>query len=256
LKLQKIGGEMKFLKFFLIVFFLIIPVSLNAISLRNMKIEDGDGTDLADVVTAADDDTDIDGLKGVVINGISYYRIDADTIKPARMDASTHSIQTIDYAQHEVHGGNHFTYSQVDADFDIADAVELLIVTPNTTKWAHMIFEVNAALDTNIVLTEGATHTVLAAQNVYNNNRNSATANTTTINTHNDDGANGTTIFTSQIGISTGVGISSITGGGAARSETEWVLDQNNKYLLIVTSGSDNSVLSIKISWYEHIDKD
>jgi len=174
------------------------------------------------------------------------------------MDASTNSLQTVSYEHHEVHSGSHFTYFYTDADFDIADAVELLIVTPNTDKWAHMIFDVEAALDTTVQLYENtvaAGHTVNAVLLAYNNNRNSATAHTTTINTHNNDGADGTLIFESVFGISTGGGVNKVTGGGGTRGEQEWVLQQNYKYTLKVTSGTDDSSMSMKLSWYEHTDK-
>jgi hypothetical protein len=176
-------------------------------------------------------------------------------VRSVRLDSSTHTMQTIDYEHHEVHSGSHFIYTQCDADFDIADAVELLIVTPNTTKWAHIVIDVDAALDTTVSLYEGSTHTVNAAQTAYNKNRNSATANTTTINTHNNDGADGTLIWQSCFGINTGGGSNKVAGGGESRGAREWVLDQNNKYLLTILSGSDNSSMALKLSWYEHTDK-
>jgi len=184
----------------------------------------------------------------------------SDTVsRVPRLDPSTHALETIDYEHHEVHEGNHFTYCQIDADFDIADAIELLIITPNTTKWAHMVINVEAGLDTNVKLyenTAAAGHGSAGVLTAFNNNRNSVTSNTTTINTSDDGGADGTLIFESQLGISTGVGISKITGGGVSRSLDEWILKQNSKYLLVITSGSDDSSLSIKLSWYEHTDKD
>ncbi|GAG82138.1 unnamed protein product [marine sediment metagenome] len=69
-------------------------------------------------------------------------------------DASTNAINTINYEHHEVHSGSHYTYSKIDADFDIADADTILIITPNITKWCHMIIDVEAALNTNIKLYE------------------------------------------------------------------------------------------------------
>ncbi len=171
-----------------------------------------------------------------------------------RMDAASGSLLVIGQAENLAHEGTHFTYSQVDADFDIADAVELLIVTPNSTKWAHMVFLVTAALDTTVGLYEDATHTILAAQTAYNNNRNSATANTTTINTHNNDGADGTLIWSEVFGISSGGGPGAIVGGGASRGDSEWILKQNAKYLLKVTSGTDNSSMTLECLWYEHAD--
>lgn len=176
----------------------------------------------------------------------------ASTDHTAQVDPSSGAMKIIESAHSELHGGKHFTYSQIDLDFDIADAVELLIVTPNTTEWTHMIFEVDAAFDTTVSLYEGATHTVAATQTAYNNNRNSASVNATTINTHNNDGVDGTAIFTSSFGINTGVGVNAVLSGGNARGENEWILKQNEKYLLTVVSGTDDSRLSIKLNWYEH----
>ena len=183
-----------------------------------------------------------------------YTRDTANVITPAteNSDTITRAFTIIDYEHHTVHEGIHFIYTQADTDFDIADAVELLIVTPNTTKWAHMTFDVQAALNTNVKLYEDATHTILAAQTAYNNNRNSSTVNTTTINTHNNDGVDGTLIFETQFGISTGGGANRIASGGQSRGEREIILKQNAKYLLVVTSGTDNSTLLIKLTWYEH----
>ncbi len=141
-----------------------------------------------------------------------------DTVaRIVRIDASTGALEIIDDAHHEIHGGSHFTYSQVDTDFDITDAVELLIVTPDTTKWPHMVFIVTGALDTTVELYEGATHTILAAQAAFNNNRNVVTANTTTINTHNNDGADGTLIWTEVFGVSSGGGPNAVVDGGSSR---------------------------------------
>lgn len=183
-----------------------------------------------------------------------YRRATADVITPAteNSDTTTRAFKIIDYEHYEVHEGSHFIYTQADTDFDIADVVELLIVTPNTTKWAHMVFDVQAALNTNVKLYEDATHTILAAQTAYNNNRNSSIVNTTTINTHNNDGVDGSLIFEAQFGISTGGGANRIAGGGQSRGDREIILKQNAKYLLVVTSGTDNSTLLIKLTWYEH----
>lgn len=182
----------------------------------------------------------------------------AGEIDEVRMDASTNSLQTISYEHHEIHSGSHFTYSVIDADFDIIDALDILIITPNDGKWAHMVFDVQAALDTNVQIwenTAAAGHTSAGALLVYNNNRNSITANTTTINTSNDDAADGTMIFESQFGIDTGNGSNRVVGGGGVRGSEEWVLKQNSKYIFRITSGSDASVLSVKLSWYEHEDR-
>jgi len=214
-----------------------------------------DGTNTAKVETLSAESHDLDGLNALAVAANIYGRMDDDTVKPISLDGVSHGVVTIDFSHHELHDGDHFTYTFIDADFDIADAKELLIVTPDTTKWAHMTFYIICGLDTNVKLYEGATHTVNAAQTAYNNNRNSSTVNTTTINTHNNDGADGTLIYETQFGLSIGVGAGSINTGGESRGDSEWILKQNTKYLLVVTSGTDNSSLAIRLAWYEHTSK-
>ena len=41
-------------------------------------------------------------------------------------------------------------------------------------------------------------------------------------------------------------------GGGEARALHEWVLKQNTKYLLRITSHTDANVISVSFDWYEH----
>ena len=172
-----------------------------------------------------------------------------------RIDASTNTLQTIDYSHHEIHAGSHFTYTEYDGDLDNLAVIEILITTPDTTKWAHMIAAITGALSTTVEFYETCTHTAGAAKTAYNNNRNSATANTTTLAVSNDDNADGTPIYSVQFGISTGGGASGVSGGGSLRADGEYMLKQNTKYLLRVTSNADNNVVSVMLGWYEHTDK-
>lgn len=173
----------------------------------------------------------------------------SDTVtKVARLDAATHTMQTIDHTHHEVHGGSHFTFSAADGDLDAIEVMDYIVTTPDTTKWAHMVIRASGALHTRFELYEDTTHTTNAAQTAYNNNRNSATAATVTVHTSNDDGADGTMIFEDEFGVD--------TGGGDSRGDQEWVLKQNTKYLVRIDSLTDNNVVSLVLSWYEHTDKD
>lgn len=188
-----------------------------------------------------------------------FGKISDSESRVPRIDASTHVLEVIDTGHHEVHDGVHFTYTYIDADFDIVDAKTILIITPNTTKWAHMIFEVESERDTNVKLylnTAVAGHGSAGALTAYNNNGNSVTSNDTTLNDSDGAGADGTLIYETQFGLSTGAGAHTLVGGGDGRAENEWVLKQNSKYLFVVTTGSDDSSLALRISWYEHTDKD
>jgi len=172
-----------------------------------------------------------------------------------RIDASTNSFQTIDYAHHEIHAGSHFTFSATDGDLDTAAVMDYILTTPNTTSWVHLLASAYGALHTRLELYENTTHTTNVAQLTYDNNRNTANAAAMTVHTSNDDNADGTLIFEAEWGIDTGGGVNRTTGGGTTRSDAEWVLDQNAKYLIRVESQTDNNVASLVLSWYEHADK-
>jgi hypothetical protein len=159
-------------------------------------------------------------------------------------------ITTIEFEHHEVHEGNHFFYTYVDTDWDIVDVVEVLIVVP-TDLVPHIEFVINAELDTNVKMYEGATHTPTTELTAYNRNRNSPKKNTTELHNHANDGSDGTLISEWQFGISTGGGSNQIKAGGNTRGDNELILKAGTKYLITITSGTDNSVLSILLDWYE-----
>jgi hypothetical protein len=169
-----------------------------------------------------------------------------------RIDSSTNSLQTVDYEHHEIHSGSHFFFTFADNDWDIVDGYDFIFTTPDSTDQCHAIFEVNAAFDTTVEYYEDTTHTTGALQTSYNNNRVIGTAPTATIHLSNDDVADGTLLFSSVFGVSTGVGINSIIGGGEARGTNEIILKRDSKYLFRMVTGTDASVLSIRFNWYEH----
>ena len=171
------------------------------------------------------------------------------------LDNNTQAVLAIDYEHHEVHAGSHFTFSAIDADLDIIDTMAFIITTPNTTKWAHMIFLVNGQLATKVELLETTTRGLGVTQLDYNNDRNSADTSGIAICIMGDGGSDGTVIFTDRFGIDTGVGIGKVAGGGASRGTHEWILKQNTKYLFRVTSATDDNVASVGLSWYEHTNK-
>lgn len=115
-----------------------------------------DGTDIADVVTAADDDTDIDGAKGLVTSAILYGRIDADTIKPLRIDASTHSIQTVTYEHHEIHSNSHYFVEDFAIDFDAAETLDFCFTTNDSASWVHLLFSFECTGACQVDIYEGS----------------------------------------------------------------------------------------------------
>ena len=170
-------------------------------------------------------------------------------------DGSTNALTTITYEHHEVHAGSHFTFS-IDTTLSDADTLGLLVITPNTTKWAHMVFSVQGALDTRFEIFETNTATPASTRLVYNNDRNSKKVNTTIIrNPAVVGGADGTKIFQSHFGIDSGLGSNKVTGGGQDHAGQEWILKQNTQYMIAIISATASNVVSLKISFYEHTNK-
>jgi len=178
-----------------------------------------------------------------------------------RLDASTLSMQTIEYEHHEIHSGSAYIASATDADLDTADELAIAFTTPNTLKWLHLVaYASNTSSGTWEVL-EGPTITLDSGADlpVFNHNRNSAkTSAVLTIETVPEVGEmtlnptitnDGTVLMTELIG----AGREKV--GGESRSDNEWVLKQNTTYAFRITGNANDGRASIKLTWYEHTDK-
>ena len=194
----------------------------------------------------------------------------SDTVgRPVRIDASTHAIETIGYAHHEVHAGSAFTCHYNNSVTNIGEMTAIAFNTPDTTKWGHVVaqyFSGGAAYfavyeNPSIDVDEGTQLTI------YNRNRNSATASTmssietapvankaTSYDETQAAGANITTtveIERRYIGAGDRKSV-----GGAARGEEEFILDQGNQYIfMLVSLTADDAIHNITLDWYEHTDK-
>ena len=173
----------------------------------------------------------------------------------AGLDQSTRTLQTIEYEHHEVHSGSHFNYSVYDVSMASGAQLEFIITTPNTTKWAHAIFTGVSSFKSIFSLFEDTTHTPGAQLIGYNNNRNSANSYTVSLTANGGGGADGTAIEQLSVGYSTGGGAAVQLGGGTGRSDNEWVLKQNAKYLVQAESLKDGNNITIAMAWYEHTNK-
>ena len=172
---------------------------------------------------------------------------------PIGIDLVTRSLQTIDYAHHEIHSGSHYYYS---SHHDQAKNTinNHLIITPNTTKWAHMIFAYSSTGgQVNIELSEGATYSNIGAVDpVFNRDRNSLKANTTVVYENPVIASQGTVIFSQKLGVND----KKISIGGDQRGSNEIILKQNTVYLFRATElNVDATVINIEFDWYEHENK-
>ena len=163
------------------------------------------------------------------------------------IDSTTRSLKTVDYAHNEIHSGSAFSYTDyASIKTGGTSTRDILVVTPDTTKWAHMRLSMMASQEVNGILYEGAT-TSSDGTGVteVNRNRNSATAATVAVYHTPTVTGTGTAIDNMHIG-------SGRVGGGGGH-ENEFVLKQNTKYLIRVTaeSATDTDV-NVRVFWYEH----
>ena len=170
------------------------------------------------------------------------------------VDASTNAINTIDYAHHEIHGGSAY-FAVYSALKDTAGLIEVRIQTPDTTKWAHMVFAIQASLAATAQMWYPTTKTHEAGNAIVPMNRNHNSTNTSGLTIcHTPGGAQaGTAQLTEYLGASATGGRISVGGGTGSRHE--FILDQNNDYLIRITSRADGNALTLVMDWYEHTDK-
>jgi hypothetical protein len=169
--------------------------------------------------------------------------------KPIRIDSATNTIQTIEYEHHEVHAGSSFHCS--DVQNVNATTKYWMITTPNTTKWAHMMFDVTATGEMSVTVTEGADRTGTTALTCVNHDRNSDTTGTLVIHRDYSSGTtNGAVILFTERAGATGVAGRPVSTGEGKHSR-EYILKQNTKYILAITTYADVFV-SLELDWYEH----
>ena len=186
------------------------------------------------------------------ISQVSLYATNGTSVVPVKIDQSTRAMTGIDYSHHEIHSGSHFHISYCDDDLDSAQNADLLIVTPDTTKWSHFTYRVTSTLDVYAFLAEDATTSNDGTGlTEWNSNRNSGTAATATVTHTPTVTGTGNAIWQSYFGLSTGAFVRE---GGESRNDEEFILKRNAKYLLRVTSGTNDNQVCIHINWYEHTD--
>lgn len=169
------------------------------------------------------------------------------------LDSVTNSLQTVDYEHHEIHSGSHY-YIQGYLELDDGDTFYVKMVTPDTTKWSHFIFDIKSTGICSSTLREDASGGMTggAAITPLNNNRNSSNASGMII----TGGVTACTGYTVQLENDKwgDNGFKENIGGGSGRSD-ELLLKQNTVYCRSFVSGADNNIIQFKASWYEHTSK-
>ena len=193
-----------------------------------------------------------------------------DGWQEVRADASTWSLQTIEYEHHEIHSGSSYTCHYNNDCTNIGEMTVIAFNTPDTTKWAHVIAEVSATAAAYFAIYEATSIDVGegTALSIYNHNRNSTKTSTvstieatpvankaTSFNEGQAAAANITTT-TELMRVYIGAGEKVTAAGGGTRGAAEFVLKQDTQYaFMIVSTTADDNTHSILLNYYEHTDK-
>ena len=180
-----------------------------------------------------------------------------------RIDGSTNSLQTIDYAHHEIHGGSCWDITDK-ADLPGDDFLDIRFTTDAGTKYAHLTIEYHSEDETEWWLYENVTMTTVhgsaTALTPRNHRRPSGDSgtivtasyiiNTTLANANSDTGIGSAT----EIGHGQqGAGRNTPTSGS---SREEWILLPGEDYSLRFEDiGGSAGYISWHLDWYEHTDK-
>ena len=168
------------------------------------------------------------------------------------IDASTNSLQTVDYAHHEIHAGSHFKQGYQNTALDDTDTVAVVFTTPDSTKFMHWVLTSQTTGPATIQLfrtpTLSAEGTLLTP---FNRNENSSNAADMIVRHTPTITNNGTKISEKWVG-SEGFKEQS---GGETRGDSEIILLRDTQYLVLLTAEGDDMKGAIGGDWYEHTDK-
>jgi len=157
-------------------------------------------------------------------------------------DDLTGSLETIDYAHHEIHEGNHYFISHLHT---ITSNKSILIRNNQSDKTIHLIYSLASNAEADIKLYEAVNITSSGTQwNISNNNRNYP---------DNDSVlyvSDGTVTFTGgEILLNDFVGANK--NSGSISRENELILKNNTDYVFVVDPQVPSVKLSCLFEWYE-----
>ncbi len=166
------------------------------------------------------------------------------------IDKATRAITTIKFEHHQIHEGNTFTILEV-TDLGNGAVRDILIVTPDTPKWAHLVWEIEHELETSIQFYQDT---------LYSNNG-------TPIPSFNRNGNSGNVATTLMYHTPTITNVGTLVGtiqqgadkkaGGGDREDNEYILKQNSSYLIRITNLTvNNNLIFVRLNWYENTNKD
>lgn len=182
-----------------------------------------------------------------------YLELGGVLLSTSLKSGQAHRLDTtgIDFAHYETHEGEAY-FAVYSALKDNAGVVEVRLQTPDTTKWVHMVLSVDFAIAGLAELWKGTTKTHVADNAITPMNRNHNSANVSALTVCHTPG--GTEEAAAALSLYVGAAATGgrVAVGGGAQSRGEFILEQNQDYLIRGTSRADGNAISIVLDWYEH----
>ena len=166
------------------------------------------------------------------------------------MDEITKVPIGISYVHHEIHEGKTFQASYKSPEgSDVADNGNITFIIATGARYCHIVFMGAAGGDTESLLYEAVTTSDDGVSlGVHNMNRNGIMTPSTAVSVTPTISDNGTLLHNSLISGGTGPH----SGGGQARTETEWVLKPDTKYAArMINRSGGTTPMSFIAQWYE-----
>ena len=175
---------------------------------------------------------------------------DLITILSNSIDDTTQNIITIDTVHREVHEGDHYTM-QGYLELNNGDTYNVKLVTPDTAKWVHFVFDIKSTGICTTHFDEDAVGGMEGGSAIIpqNSNRNSSKTSGLVI----TGGVTSCTEYSTRLeNDKWGTGGFKETIGGASSRENEIILKQNTTYCRSFISGASDNIIQFEASWYEH----
>ena len=182
---------------------------------------------------------------------IGLFAFNGTNFRGLEQDEITRAMAVIDYAHHEIHEGDHFFVRDF-VDLGNSATRDILLISPNSTKVAHLTLEIDHELEGSVKLYET---TVTSANGTaiprINRKRNGSDGSGMLVFHTPTVSAVGTLLEQDQ------KGSGNKFGNIANRASEEIMLKRNTKYLIRMTNiTANNNLFNWTIDWYEHTSKE
>jgi len=188
----------------------------------------------------------------------------SDSTRQMAFDAMFKVPYTLDNAHHEIHDGTCFHTSKADTAMATAATLALCFKTAATQSRVHMFVHFTTLTGGHVEIIEGPgwTNQTGTKTPIYNRRRQDTMGSSGMLEDQAQAGfvASDNVIYNASA-VSGGVVIYSMYAygaknrfSGAARGESEWVLNSSTQYVVKFTSDAASNKAGLHMDWYEHED--